>query len=91
METCESSYCSSCGCLFMEMAEAVKPVADKASLADGDGDMPAGEPTEVGIIKSSRFMDMDMGSVWGDGWSIEFRSCAMPLGGFSLAAEDVKP
>ena len=49
--------------------------------ADGDGEMPAGDATDDGNMKSSRFI----GSDWRCdlfSWfaSTDFRSCAMPLG-----------
>jgi hypothetical protein len=60
------------------MAEAVVAVEDKRSLSAGDGEMPAGEAMEVGMIKSSRFIESAGVAVWSD----ECRNWAIPLGAF---------
>lgn len=56
-------------------------VADSISaiVLDGDGDIPAGVPIEVGTMNSSRFM---VSSAWTGliVWSEDWRSCAIPLG-----------
>ena len=47
---------------------------------DGDGDSPAGEATDEENIKSSKFMASDWDCCACVCRSIDFRSCAMPLG-----------
>jgi len=64
------------------MADATA-LAELVSLsANGDGERPAGEAMEVGRMKSSRFMASTvMGGVrWRATSSVDFRSCAIPLG-----------
>lgn len=71
---------------LMEIAGAVAwPLAIRS--ADGEGEMPAGEPTDCGKMKSSMFIDSD--GVPASGAlppSIDFRSWAMPLGAGLLGA-----
>ena len=45
-----------CCCFLIGMAEAVAGVGKRGSLLDWGEENPAGEPTDVGTIKSSRFI-----------------------------------
>lgn len=57
---------------------------DSFILDGGEGGRFEGEPTEEGIIKSSKFI-MESSSCWVALWSIERRNWEIPLGPESFA------
>lgn len=56
--------------MLIGTADAGVSVEEGTPLTEGGEEMPAGEPTEVGTIKSSRFIE----SLSMNSWSAELRN-----------------
>jgi hypothetical protein len=73
------------GLIGTGIAELEPPAWDGALSFASSRSRPAGDPTEDGCIKSSRFMASELILGARACWSTDCRSCAMPLGALRIA------